>query len=220
MVKAFRYMPAVLLVSAIAMTAPACAAQAYGYRAGGYARDLERVAYDNGYRTGLRNGEHDARDRREFRIDRDSDFRNADAGFQRGEGLDRDQYRRVFRQGYEMAYAEGFNRVARSYEYGRDNRRRGAIVAPRTEYQDPRVVTPGGGFASPAARNGYRDGVEAGRNDARDRDRFDPIRAKRYREGDHDYDNRFGSRDDYKREYRSAFEQGYREGYGRVNQVR
>jgi hypothetical protein len=69
-------------------------------------------------------------------------------------------------------------------------------------------------YRSAAANNGYRDGLEAGRNDARDRERFDPIRAKRYREGDHDYDGRYGSRDDYKREYRSAFEQGYREGYG------
>src|SRR5437773_2143876 len=73
-----------------------------------------------------------------------------------------------------------------------------------------------GGYGSPAAQNGYRDGLEAGRKDARDRERFDPVRAKRYRDGDHDYDNRYGSRDVYKREYRAAFEQGYREGYGAV----
>ena len=63
---------------------------------------------------------------------------------------------------------------------------------------------------------GYREGLQEGQNDARDRQRFDPVRAKRYRDGDHDYDNRYGSRDVYKREYRSAFEQGYREGYGAV----
>ena len=38
-------------------------------------------------------------------------------------------------------------------------------------------------------------------------------RTRRYRDGDHDYNNRYGSRDAYKREYRAAFEQGYREGY-------
>ena len=70
-------------------------------------------------------------------------------------------------------------------------------------------------YRSPAADIGYRDGLEAGRNDGRDRDRFDPVGAKRYREGDHDYNSRYGSREDYKREYRAAFEQGYREGYGR-----
>lgn len=214
MLRAHRYLPAMLLASAIALTAPACAAQAYGYRVGGHARDLERIAYDNGYRDGLRNGEHDARDRREFRIDRDRDFRNADDGFRRGEGLDREQYRRVFRQAYEVAYTEGFNRIARPHVSGREYEWPAIILQTPATYPDRRVVTPGGGFVSPAARNGYRDGVEAGRNDARDRERFDPIRAKRYREGDHDYDNRFGSRDEYKREYRAAFEHGYREGFG------
>ena len=47
-------------------------------------------------------------------------------------------------------------------------------------------------------------------------ERFDPVRAKRYREGDHDYDNRYGSRDQYKQDYRAAFVQGYEEGYRNV----
>ena len=61
--------------------------------------------------------------------------------------------------------------------------------------------------------NGFRDGVEAGRDDARHLQRFDPVRASRYREGDHHYDRRFGSREDYRREYRAAFQQGYTQGY-------
>ena len=72
-----------------------------------------------------------------------------------------------------------------------------------------------GVYRSPAADNGYRDGFEAGRDDARDGDRYDPVRTSRYRSGDHNYDGRYGSRDVYKRDYRAAFEQGYREGYGR-----
>ncbi len=67
--------------------------------------------------------------------------------------------------------------------------------------------------SSPAAQNGYRDGYEQGRNDARGSNRFDPIGSRRYRSGDHDYDGRYGSRDDYKREYRAAFQAGYDEGY-------
>ena len=84
---------------------------------------------------------------------------------------------------------------------------------PRAGYPPP--PPPRSAYGSVAARNGYRDGIEAGRDDARHRDRFDPVRARRYRDGDHDYDRRYGPRDDYKRDYRSAFEQGYREGYGR-----
>ncbi|MGH9696933.1 MAG: hypothetical protein ACRD5Z_22500 [Bryobacteraceae bacterium] len=60
---------------------------------------------------------------------------------------------------------------------------------------------------------GFRDGVGAGRDDARHHERFDPIRAKRYRQGDHDYDRRYGARDDYQREYRAGFQQGYEQGY-------
>ena len=81
---------------------------------------------------------------------------------------------------------------------------------PRAGYPPP---VSRGGYASLAERNGYRDGIEAGRDDARHRDRFDPVRARRYREGDHDYDRRYGSRDEYRREYRAAFERGYRSGY-------
>ena len=76
----------------------------------------------------------------------------------------------------------------------------------------------GGGYPvyrgqSRAAEIGFRDGIEAGRDDARRRERFDPVRARRYRSADHDYDRRYGSRDDYKREYRSAFQAGYEQGY-------
>jgi hypothetical protein len=82
---------------------------------------------------------------------------------------------------------------------------------PRGGYPSAREVD-----GSVAARNGYRDGLDAGRDDARHRGRFDPVRARRYREGDHDYDRRYGSRDEYKREYRSAFERGYRDGFERA----
>ena len=84
---------------------------------------------------------------------------------------------------------------------------------PRASYPPP--PPPREAYVSAAARTGYRDGIEAGRHDARHRERFDPVRARRYREGDHDYDRRYGGRDEYKREYRAAFERGYRDGYER-----
>jgi hypothetical protein len=77
---------------------------------------------------------------------------------------------------------------------------------PRDGYSNRRVERR-------AYDNGFRDGIRAGRDDARHHERFDPIRARRYREGDHDYDRRYGSQDDYRREYRAAFQQGYEQGY-------
>src|SRR5438445_706180 len=74
---------------------------------------------------------------------------------------------------------------------------------PSYSYNDERI----------AYQNGYDRGVRNGDREARDRQRYDPIRPKRYREGDHDYDSRYGSRDEYKREYRAAFQQGYEAGY-------
>lgn len=210
-----RYLAAGLALGVL-VSAPACATNGYGYGRGypdarDY-RELDRRAYDNGFRDGVQNGEHDARDRRDFRVDRDHDYRSADDGFYRQGGYGRDQYQRMFRRGYEAGYEQGYERMARSY-----GGYRGRTVSPGIVIQPPVVGAPGGGYGynSPAAQSGYRDGFEAGRDDGRDRDRFDPRQAKRYREGDRDYDRRYGDRDDYKRAYRAAFEQGYREGYER-----
>jgi hypothetical protein len=62
-------------------------------------------------------------------------------------------------------------------------------------------------------RNGYDDGYEKGREDAQDRDRFDPTRHSRYKSADHDYDRRYGSKDQYRVIYRDGFRSGYEEGY-------
>ena len=114
MFRPFTAFPALLLTVAIGAAAPACASGGYYQRYPNQrdSRDVERLAYDNGYRQGFPHGERDARDRRGYRIDRDRDYRNADSGY-RGYG-DRDGYRRFYRNGYEAGYAEGYNRVARS----------------------------------------------------------------------------------------------------------
>jgi hypothetical protein len=203
MLKPFTAFPALLLTVAICAAAPACASGGYYQRYPNQrdSRDVERLAYDNGYRQGFPHGERDALDRRGYRVDRDRDYRNADSGY--GGYGDRDGYRRFYRNGYEAGYAEGYNRVARN-DRGRSYppaARPGGFPAGRAVY------------VSPAGQNGFRDGYEVGRDDARDRRNNDPRRAKRYREGDHDYDNRYGSRDQYKQEYRAGFQQGYEQGY-------
>ena len=212
MTKLFRYLPMLTLTAAVAIASPACAAQVYGsgYARGGvYNRDLDRRAYDNGFREGAEEGQNDARHNRGFSPQRHDEYRDADDGYRRGDG-DREYYRRSYRQGFEAGYRESYSRNTRDDRDWRDER----SVVP------PVVIAPGyppnggyGSYRSIAADNGYRDGVDAGRNDARNRERFDPVRAKRYREGDHDYNDRYGSRDEYKREYRSSFERGYRDGY-------
>ncbi len=60
---------------------------------------------------------------------------------------------------------------------------------------------------------GYRDGYEKGLEDARDRDSYDPVRHRWYRNSDRGYDRRFGPRDGYKLAYREGFASGYDRGY-------
>lgn len=61
--------------------------------------------------------------------------------------------------------------------------------------------------------NGYRDGLEKGREDARDRDSYDPVRHSWYRNGNRGYNSRYGTKDSYKLTYRDGFEAGYEQGY-------
>ncbi|HUR88857.1 MAG TPA: hypothetical protein VMZ74_07220 [Ramlibacter sp.] len=69
------------------------------------------------------------------------------------------------------------------------------------------------GNNSVAFDNGYRDGLEKGREDAGDRDSYDPVRHGWYRSGDRGYNNRYGTRDSYKLTYREGFEAGYDQAY-------
>jgi hypothetical protein len=202
MFRTHRYLPALILSAGVMVAAPACASYDYGYQRGGVYRDVERRAYDIGYRDGVKNGEEDGRKGRAFSFERHGDWRDGDDGYHRDYG-DREFYRRAFRHGYETGYTESFNR------YG------GGYGAPRGAYGYPSAGYPptAGVYSSPAAQIGFRDGLEVGRNDARDRESFDPIRSSRYRSGDHDYDRRYGPKDEYKRIYRDAFQRGYEQGY-------
>jgi hypothetical protein len=111
-----RHMSAVALTVLLAAT-PACA-QTYGY--GGYgrgpdrgaAREVERSAYDRGYREGLDQGRNDARHNRDFSPTRHSEYRNADDGYHRDFG-DREFYRRTYRRGFDIGYRESFERNIR-----------------------------------------------------------------------------------------------------------
>ena len=58
--------------------------------------------------------------------------------------------------------------------------------------------------------DGYRDGYEHGRHDARDGNRYKPQPNEHYRKADN---GRGGSRGGQKQEYRRGFLAGYEEGY-------
>jgi hypothetical protein len=91
-------------------------------------------------------------------------------------------------------------------------------AVPRGRVRDPRL---GGSTDDPydrqpgsvGFRNGYRDGLTKGREDAEDGDRFDPSRHSWYRSATRGYESEHGTRYEYIDRYRAGFEAGYAEGY-------
>jgi hypothetical protein len=74
-------------------------------------------------------------------------------------------------------------------------------------------------YSSAAQREGYRDGLAAGRDDRRDREQYNPQKHSDYKKGTDGYTGR-GSKGQYKQAYRQAFLQGYAQAYNRNNNNR
>ncbi|HXW06105.1 MAG TPA: hypothetical protein VD833_12790 [Vicinamibacterales bacterium] len=184
--------------------------------------EARRGAYDSGYREGLKEGEHDARrnERYEFRDERD--WQRADRGYHRSFG-DRERYRYAFRSGFEAGYADGYRRYTPAYGYGGYGNGRYDPRVSRGPYGYPQYPNRSGYPGSPgygygygsgvAFENGTRDGYDKGREDARDRDSFDPLRHKWYRSGDRHYKKEYGPKQQYQDAYRQGFREGYERGY-------
>lgn len=182
--------------------------------------DSRRIAYDNGYREGLRDGESAVRDRRDFDLDREKDYRKADKGYSRSYG-DKDRYRDNFRAGYRDGYRTAYDRYGSGGgSYGdRDDviRRDGGYGYP-DRYPSRYPSYPGAGYgygygADIAFQNGVNDGYQKGLDDVHDRKYPDYARLKWYRQGDRHYEGRYGSRDVYKDQYRRGFQLGYERAY-------
>ncbi|HEY7289394.1 MAG TPA: hypothetical protein VH583_06110 [Vicinamibacterales bacterium] len=106
----FRLFPAALLAFGTLAATSACAT---GYTYGRppersvYYANADRLAYDNGFHDGIREGEHDAKSGRRYEPSHHGEWRDADDGYHRNYG-DRDYYRRNFRSGFEAGYSQGF----------------------------------------------------------------------------------------------------------------
>ena len=98
--------------------------------------------------------------------------------------------------------------------FGRDGVAGGRGRAIPRDYRSPFPGSRGGNeYARVPFENGYRDGLEKGREDIGDRDSYDPVRHSRYRSADRGYNQRYGTKEEYKLIYREGFEAGYNDGY-------
>ena len=155
-----------------------------------------RAAYDRGFQEGRRDGENDARGRQTFDVRRHDAYRDGDRGYSRQDG-DRNRYREEFRRGFEAGYRSSFER-SRAVS----DRQRGYPGGDRRS-----------GINEPAYARGYADGFDKGRDDFKDRNRYDALRHGDYRDGDNGYNRDYGSKDAYKQYYREGFRSGYEDGY-------
>jgi hypothetical protein len=71
--------------------------------------DVYRIAQENGYRDGVRQGQDDANRRRRYDYNDDSRYRDASSGY-RSEYGNRDAYRQAYREGFARGYEDGFRR--------------------------------------------------------------------------------------------------------------
>jgi hypothetical protein len=121
-----------------------------------------------------------------------------------------------------VIYGDDYYNSNRNYPYGNDRYGNGRDGNDRYGY--PNSGSNRYGYNNAAYDRGYRDGLEKGREDARDRDSFDPVRHSWYRNGNRGYEGRYGTRDQYKLVYRDGFEAGYAQAYraagGRYNSSR
>lgn len=122
----------------------------------------------------------------------------------------RDAYRDNFRRGFATGYRAAYDRF-RPRVLGPRGRGNGGVVGrPNVGVfgrQAPR------GYQDPAVARGYADGYEQGVEDVQDRDRYDPVGSRDYRDGDQGYYNGYGARDAYRDNYRTGFRTGYDAGY-------
>jgi hypothetical protein len=181
----WRSIGAGLLCAALIGPAAATTAEAQSSRpAGRWGVGLAQARYERGYRDGVRLGEEDARRGRGFDLGR-RPFYN-----------ERDDFRRGYADGYGVGFARVSDDQSRRFGTPRGGGRR-----------------PPQGLAEPAAARGFSDGYEDGLNDGRQRERYDPVGSRDYRDGHNGYFGAYGSRDAYRTNYRAGFRQGYEEGY-------
>lgn len=183
---------ATALLATLLISIPAIPLTAQGRGSYGERTDAQ---YDRGYRDGLRDGERDARSGRTFDYDNDRQLSRRSDPFQRG-------YSDGYRAGFEQF--RGRNRGGRSI--GPYSGRSGRSIGPYSGRGR-------GGYQDPAFSRGYSEGFEKGLDDGRDRDRYDPVRHRDYRDADDGYFRDYGPRQAYENNYRAGFRQGYEEGY-------
>ena len=167
--------------------------------------------YQHGYRDGLRQGRED-RNRHEEHDFNTREFKHADEGYERYMG-EHDDFQHGYRDGYKAGYDDGYyGRQMRSDVYGLDERYDPDRYPRRDEDADAYSKW---GYSDVAQDTGYRDGLQAGRQDFDRRKDYHPEKHDAYEDADHGYHKSYGDKNRYKELYRRGFMRGYQDAFNR-----
>jgi hypothetical protein len=172
--------------------------------------DPHRHGYEHAYREGADRGRLDRENGSKYRLN-SKQFRDTANGYEGFMG-DRGDYQAGYREGYKAGYDSGYSGRGAQYGeiYGRTDQNRNQWDHPSDPYAARKW-----GATDLAFDTGYRDGVTAGRYDRHNNARPDPQSTEAYRHGSNGYGNGYGDNATYQDHYRTGFDRGYRDGYGR-----
>lgn len=181
----------------------------------GYTRVAQRNAVQQNYQRGYQDGfNHGRQDR--MRGGR-YDPRRAQYGRSGSYGRNNDQAGNAYRDGYRAGYEAGYRQAGGSVWGGRNPNNGGVWGGPGTNNRGV-WGAPGnsrGGYMQIGYDNGYRLGMQAGREDRSANKPFDLQRHGTYRNADEGYSSSYGNKDAYRQQFRQGYAQGYQQGYGR-----
>jgi hypothetical protein len=208
MVRQAKYL-GILLVALFCIATPAPAQDKVVVYGG--STDAREHGYQHGYRDGLRQGRVDLTNNLSPNYENE-DYRRADLGYEEYIGA-RSDFQRGYRDGYKDGYEDGYkNRPIRSEVYSlRDDYDPDRV--PRSD-EDARHYEKWS-YSDVALDTGYRDGLSAGRKDFGEKKDFRPEKHDSYEDGDHGYRKSFGTKDQYKEQYRKGFLRGYEDAFNR-----
>ncbi len=175
--------------------------------------DVHQHAYQRGFRDGFSYGRQARADGKALDYQTDQ-YRAGDRGYWAEMGPI-ESYRSAYQEGFRAGAEDGFSgertRLEKLYVWTDPNidPDRGGDLGIAAEYRNR-----GWRMADVASDIGFRDGVNAGLKDFRERRPYKPTDHGAYKDAVRGYSNALGDKEAYRSAYRDAYENGYRSGFG------
>jgi hypothetical protein len=172
-----------------------------GYYRQGNSAQARQYGYQQGYNDGVSKGQHEGREHDPYDY-QTPDWRQATRGYQRWMG-EVSWYQRGYQNGYSNGFRSGYQSVA-----GQRGDRDGD--GDRWSFNGSRGYDPyQASYQNVASQFGFEDGAAVARADLQNGKAYNSRPRGRFDDCDRGYRREYGSKDQYKAEYASAYSNGY-----------